>query len=131
MIGRIFFTLDGLMLCFGAFIADWNETHIFNSRWPPHAKFHNAQTMTLSAILGLATFYFTWRKNSSPERAKESLYIAAFIGSIYWVAGFISLLYPGTNGLDPEFGGPGFPQKYPFTISLGFVITGLYLENML
>lgn len=38
MLGRILLTLDGAMLLFGAFLADWNETHIHNPRWPPHAK---------------------------------------------------------------------------------------------
>ncbi|KAK1982504.1 hypothetical protein LZ30DRAFT_590414 [Colletotrichum cereale] len=129
MLGRILLTLDGVMLLCGAYIADWNETHIHNPRWPPHAKFHNAQTMTLSLILGVATLFFTWRSNASAQMAKDSLRTAGFLGSIYWVAGWASLLYPGTAGLDPEFGGPGFPQKYPFTAALGLAVTGLYLEG--
>lgn len=85
--------------------------------------------MTLSFILGAATLYFTWRSSSSGTEAKESFRIAGFLGSIYWVAGFISTLYPGTNGLDVEFGGPGFPQKYIFTPALGLAITGMCLES--
>lgn len=38
MFGRALLTLDSIMLLFGAFIADWNETHIHNPNWPPHAK---------------------------------------------------------------------------------------------
>ena len=26
----------------GGFLADWNRTHLFNPRWTPHAKFHDA-----------------------------------------------------------------------------------------
>jgi len=37
-LGRILLTLDSVGLLFGAVIADWNETHVFNPRWPPHAK---------------------------------------------------------------------------------------------
>ncbi|KAJ0310429.1 hypothetical protein COL5a_008441 [Colletotrichum fioriniae] len=129
MFGRVLLTLDGIMLLFGAYMADWNETHIHNPRWPPHAKFHNAQTMTLSLMLGMATLFFTWRTNTSAEMAKESFRIAGFLGSIYWVAGWASLLYPGTSGLDPEHGGPGFPQKYPFTTAIGLAVTGMYLEG--
>ncbi|KAK1526744.1 hypothetical protein CPAR01_13272 [Colletotrichum paranaense] len=129
MFGRVLLTLDGIMLLFGAYMADWNETHIHNPRWPPHAKFHNAQTMTLSLILGMATLFFTWRTNTSAEMSKESFRIAGFMGSIYWVAGWASLLYPGTSGLDPEHGGPGFPQKYPFTTAIGLAVTGMYLEG--
>lgn len=38
MFGRVLLTLDSVMLLFGAFLADYNHTHIFNPRWPPHAK---------------------------------------------------------------------------------------------
>jgi hypothetical protein len=38
MLGRIFLTLDAIGLLLGAPIADYNHTHIFNPRWPPHAK---------------------------------------------------------------------------------------------
>lgn len=85
--------------------------------------------MTLSLILGVATLFFTWRTTKTPEAARESLRIAGFLGSIYWVAGWAALLYPGTDGLDPEFGGPGFPQKYPFTTAIGLAVTGTYLEG--
>ncbi|KAK2045735.1 hypothetical protein LZ31DRAFT_238595 [Colletotrichum somersetense] len=129
MLGRILLTLDGVMLLFGAYIADWNETHIYNPRWPPHAKFHNAQTMTLSLILGISTLFFAWRSNTSAQMAKDSLRTATFLGSIYWAAGWASLLYPGTSGLDPEFGGPGFPQWHIFTAGIGLAVTGLYLER--
>jgi hypothetical protein len=30
-----------------AYIFDCNETHVYNPNWPPHAKFHNAQTLLL------------------------------------------------------------------------------------
>ncbi|KAH8837127.1 hypothetical protein MCOR27_006754 [Pyricularia oryzae] len=131
MLGRVLLTVDCIGLLFGAIIADWNETHVYNSRWPPHAKFHNAQTITLSVILGLATLFLTWRpylqdtsgpKRLSPELARDSLRMAAFTGSIYWIAGLAAAFFPGTSGLDPEFGGPGFPQKWLF---MGFGACGL------
>ncbi|KAK1996939.1 hypothetical protein LX36DRAFT_637143 [Colletotrichum falcatum] len=129
MLGRVLLTLDSVMLLCGAYLADWNETHIHNPRWPPHAKFHNAQTMTLSIVLGAATLFFTWRRTASAQMAKDSLRTAGFLGSVYWAAGWASLLYPGTSGLDPEFGGPGFPQKYIFTTAIGLAVTGAYLES--
>ena len=36
--GRILLTIDAVGLIFGAPIADYNHTHIFNPNWPPHAK---------------------------------------------------------------------------------------------
>lgn len=39
MLGRILLTVDAVTLLFGAWAADYNtDTHIFNPRWPPHAK---------------------------------------------------------------------------------------------
>ncbi len=38
MLGRILLTIYAAALLFGAVIADWNHTHVFNPRWPPHAK---------------------------------------------------------------------------------------------
>ncbi|KAK1021021.1 hypothetical protein LTR33_018606, partial [Friedmanniomyces endolithicus] len=45
--GRALITLANLLYAVGAFAADFNETHVYNPRWPPHARFHNGQTMTL------------------------------------------------------------------------------------
>lgn len=38
-LGKILLTMDALGLLFGAPIADMNETHQYNPRWPPHAKY--------------------------------------------------------------------------------------------
>lgn len=139
MLGRILLTLDSLGLLFGAVIADMNETHQYNPRWPPHAKFHNAQTITLSILLAIATLYLTWRPyltsstTSSSRSVKDKpviackrcntdgLAAAAFTGSIYWLAGLVAILFPETAGVDPEFG-TGFPQGWLFG---GFAVAGL------
>src|SRR5262245_4227608 len=34
------------------YLADWNRTHLFNPRWPPHAKFHDAWSILLGTGLG-------------------------------------------------------------------------------
>ena len=75
--------------------------------------------MSLSVILGVATLFFTWRphlypRTTSAVQGRESLRTAVFTGSIYWLAGLVSIFFPGTSGLDPEFGGPGFPQAKVF-----------------
>ncbi|KAK7735182.1 hypothetical protein SLS63_004170 [Diaporthe eres] len=93
--------------------------------------FHNAQTIGLSIVLGLATLYLTWRPlllGPSPATDRFSLRLAAFTGSAYWLTGLTAIYFPEADGLDPEFGGPGFPQRPLF---LGFMIAGLagsYLE---
>ncbi|KAI1472216.1 uncharacterized protein F4812DRAFT_3010 [Daldinia caldariorum] len=123
MLGRLLLTLDALGLCFGAIIADcFNETHLFNPRWRPHAKFHNAQTISLAIILSGLTLYYTWRRAKTLELHREFMIASAVMGSIYWIAGLLSILFPGTMAVDPEFGGPGFPQAKVF---VGFMAAGL------
>lgn len=46
MLGRILLTLDALGLLFGSIAADWNETHINNPNWPPHAKCVPSSSLT-------------------------------------------------------------------------------------
>ncbi|KAK4235445.1 hypothetical protein C8A03DRAFT_46433 [Achaetomium macrosporum] len=137
MFGKILLTIDALGLLLGAPIADYNHTHIFNPRWTPHAKFHGAQTITLSAALGLATLYYTWRPSflslqnkRSVQRERDSLGMAVFTGTIYWLAGLVAILYPGTEGVDPEFGPAGsFPQRNVFTAFAGMAVLGWLVET--
>ena len=65
--GRVILTVIAAGTIIGPFLADWNATHIYNPLWPPHAKFHNAQTMTIAVLLGLATLLFTWRRKGTPS----------------------------------------------------------------
>ncbi|TVY30074.1 hypothetical protein LHYA1_G002560 [Lachnellula hyalina] len=120
MLGRLLLSLSGISQILGPFIADFNETHVKNPNWPPHARFHNGQTMSMGLGLGLATLYFTHRHGyafSSPSvgvaREKDSLMTAAVFGSLYWLTGLSAILYPGSLAVDPEFG-EGFPQFWLF-----------------
>ena len=116
---RAYLTLNAVFTCIGPFAADWSHTHVFNPRWPPHAKFHNGQTMSMGALLGLATLYYTWR--SDPTRGTDSIKTAAIFSSLYYIAAVSALFYPGSLAVDPEFG-TGNPQIPVFvalpTISL-------------
>ena len=92
-------------------------------------RFHTGQTITLSVVLGLATLFLTWRTAPTPAVARESLRMAGFTGSIYWLAGLAAILYPNTAGRDPEFGG-GFPQKGLFAAAAMFGLVGSFVETM-
>ncbi|KAK8159523.1 hypothetical protein IWX90DRAFT_302605 [Phyllosticta citrichinensis] len=59
--GRILLTLVALMTSTACFVADWNESHIYNHTWPGHAKFHNGQTMSMGLLLGVAALYYLYR----------------------------------------------------------------------
>ncbi|KAK0100510.1 hypothetical protein ONS96_007784 [Cadophora gregata f. sp. sojae] len=121
MLGKLLLTVSAAGAILGPFINDFNETHVLNPRWPPHAKFHNGQTMSMGLGLGLATLYYTWRAGTlgSVAMARDSLFTAAIFGSIYWVTGLSAILYPGSLAVDPEFG-EGFPQ---FWLFVGFGVS--------
>jgi hypothetical protein len=91
-------------------------------------RFHNGQTINLAVLLGLATMFYTWRPAETPALRKEFMRVTAFTGSIYWLAGIGAIVYPGTMGLDPEFGGPGFPQAPLFTFAAFAGLLGSWLS---
>lgn len=105
-IGKLLVTLVALVTLFGAYIADWNHTHIFNPHWPPHAKFHNAQTILLGTVLGFLSLWFLWFQKGD----KRSVFrLAIIFASLYWITQAISISFPGTALFDPEFSYPGQP----------------------
>jgi hypothetical protein len=78
----------------------------------------------------VATLYYTWRKAPPPQLHREFMKAAGFLGSIYWIAGFMSILPEGTMWTDPEFGGPhAAPQKYVFSLFLMCGLIGTWLEH--
>lgn len=105
-LGRGLFFLGNLFYTAGSFAADWNETHIHNPRWPPHAKFHNGQTMSVGLLLAPLSLYFAFRPwispNLSSTEKKHSVLMAAVVGSVYCLAGLSAILYPGTDWFDEE-----------------------------
>ena len=127
-LGRICLSILGITQLVGPFIADFNETHVLNPNWPPHARFHNGQTMSMGACLALGTLYYTHRTVASPAEAADSILTATIFGSLYWITGLSAILYPGSKGIDPEFG-EGFPQLWIFSSFLGFAWIGWWLET--
>ncbi|QKX57435.1 uncharacterized protein TRUGW13939_04547 [Talaromyces rugulosus] len=132
MAGRFILALVGLATSTGCFIADWNETHIYNPNWAPHAKFHNGQTMSMGALLGITTLYFLYGPPASSSlpvsQQRSALWTAAWIASLYWTTQFSALFYPGSLAVDPEFG-EGQPQVYLVSGFLSMTIVGLWLER--
>jgi hypothetical protein len=118
---RSLLTLIATLSAAGGYIADWNETHVFNPRWPPHAKFHNGQTMSTGLGLGALTAYFTWRSTNTATMAGalDNLFIASLLGSLYWVTQLSAILYPGADWCDEEFRHLGTPQKRGAPVLLG------------
>ena len=117
---RLIFTVIGVTLPVAAHAADMNHTHIYNPRWPPHAKFHNGQTLSMSVLLGgLTTLLAWWPSNNVPAM----LAAAAGAASLYFISQSTAILYPNTAYFDPEFK----PQTVR-GVPLAVVIDVLYLS---
>lgn len=125
--GKLLLSVIAFVTSTGCYFADWSNTHVFNPRWPPHAKFHNGQTMSMGLCLGLCTAYFTWRRKPTIEVERADLFVAGLLGSLYWITGVSAGLYPGTLFIDPEFG-EGHPQAYGFTVLAAMSWLGYWLE---
>lgn len=110
---KILVSLVSLVTIFGAFIFDWDETHIFNPHWPPHAKFHNGQTMSMGVCLGLLSLWLLWRKR---EISNFDFGLAVLIASLYWITQASAILYPGTDFFDPNT--VNLPRSHAFGLPI-------------
>lgn len=100
---RLVFTMIGVTLPIAAHAADMNHTHIYNPRWPPHAKFHNGQTLAMSILLGVLTTLFAWMPS---RNGQVMVWAAAVAASLYFISQSMAILYPNTAYSDPEFSPP-------------------------
>jgi hypothetical protein len=108
----------------GPYRADWNETHVYNPAWPPHAKFHNGQTMSLGLALGVTSLWQLWRAPS----ARAGLDAGAVLASLYWATQISALAYPGAKAVDPP-GTARFPQAKIAFPALAVTALGYVLER--
>ncbi len=118
---RVIYTFIGITMPIGSFWADYNETHIFNPLWPPHAKFHDGQTLSMSILLGLMTMVFAWRKT---DERKSAVIAASGFAAVYWISQGSASLYPGTAFFDPQF---VTTNSFPLGIALQVYIEAGYL----
>jgi hypothetical protein len=126
---RVLLSLLATATAAGGYLADWNETHVFNPRWPPHAKFHNGQTMSTGLGLGLLTAYYAWRPTNTGtlSGALDNLFTATLFSSLYWITQVSAIFYPGSDWCDEEFRHLGTPQKEgaPMLFGLSWLAYGL------
>ena len=127
-VGKALIALVAAETAIGPFVADWNETHIYNPAWPPHAKFHNAQTMSLGAGLAAASLWQLAQRHDSRADARRALDAASLSAALYWLTNVAALAYPGSKAVDPP-GTAWFPQWVFVVPSLALVLTGNALER--
>ena len=100
--GKTLISAVALLAPVGGVAADWNETHVHNPNWPPHAKFHNGQTLAFAVELAALSLWQLWR----PGRpTRSSLRWGTLLAGLYWAAQAPAVLLPGAALTDPEFAG--------------------------
>ncbi|PNS14040.1 UDP-N-acetylglucosamine--dolichyl-phosphate N-acetylglucosaminephosphotransferase [Sphaceloma murrayae] len=118
--------MTNLVYSLGAFYFDFGPTHVLNPNWPPHARFHNGQTMTLGLFLCATSFYLLSRPATSKREAIDSVRLAGLVGSMYCMAGVSAIFYPGTGWSDPPTEDPG--QKWLFPMLTIVNLAGAWME---
>jgi hypothetical protein len=92
---------------FGGVVADalvpaTAKQHLWNPHWPPHAKFHNAQTMLMGIFAGLLSLAILFGSHSL---TLPMFLFAACMAASYFVSMALAPVFPGTEWIDPEFVG--------------------------
>lgn len=98
-VGKVLTSVAAVLPVVGAFAADWNDTHVFNPRWPPHAKFHNAQTITLAVMAAGLSLWETWRPGPTDQ---SRLTWSAITGGLFWLTQTPAAFFPGSALVDQE-----------------------------
>lgn len=89
----------------GGYVADavvpfGAKQHLDNPRWPPHAKFHNGQSMLMGIGLGLLSLVVLFAPG---PLTRPRLALAAGTAGLYFVSMLCAPLLRGTGWVDPEF----------------------------
>lgn len=139
--GQALLTLVAIVTSTGCFLADWNETHIYNPTWTAHAKFHNGQTMTMGALLGLAALWYIYapaKTAASPSARREAelqnLRTVVLLDGLYWITQASGYAYPGSAAFDPIPGREDAVQDWLLqakleAVLLAMVGAGYWLEK--
>ncbi|KAF2035975.1 hypothetical protein EK21DRAFT_53550 [Setomelanomma holmii] len=130
--GKNIISLVNLVTMIGPYLADWNETHIFNPTWPGHARYHNGQTMSMGLFIGLITFYVLYSmlpKIDSPGLYMSHLTWVLVLQTLIYGSSLSGILYPGAMWMDPQFGN-GKPQLYAFPVLMLTAWFGWYVERV-
>ena len=98
LLGRSLLTLANVITGVAPVAADWNDSHIFNERWPGHARFHGVTALTMTSALASANIGSLWSGRGDPATGR---FFAAAVPVAYWAPFFVAPLVRGTTVDDP------------------------------
>ena len=117
------FNLGGLVA--DAIVPVTARQHLFNPHWPPHAKFHNAQTMLMGLVSGTLSLAILF---GAPSLTLPVFLLATAIAANYFVSMALAPLFPRTAWVDPEFAaGTPHPLGLAPQQLIAYVICGLVI----
>jgi hypothetical protein len=93
-LGRSLLTLANVITVAAPIAADWNDSHIFNPRWPGHARFHGVTALAMATTLSSLNVWSIW-SDAGADRATARFFAAA-VPVAYWAPFFVAPLVPGT-----------------------------------
>ncbi|MEJ2869300.1 hypothetical protein WCD74_16105 [Actinomycetospora sp. OC33-EN08] len=103
LVGVVGAVTAGGALAADALVPETARQHLGNPRWPGHAKFHDAQYIVMSMLLGGITLRLVTTRRGDPDR---NLLAAAAISSTPWLGMYGAAAFPGTELVDEEFDTP-------------------------
>jgi hypothetical protein len=101
--GRLLLTLADLLTIVAPVLADWNESHLFNERWPGHARFHGVVSLAMATTL---SGFAIWRLWSPASDTRSGRALAAAVPLAYWAPFFAATRFPGADVEDPPHAVP-------------------------
>lgn len=93
-IGRSLLTLANVITVVAPIAADWNDSHIFNDRWPGHARFHGVTALAMATTLSSVNIWSIWSRASDQTTAPL---FAAAVPVAYWAPFFVATRVRGTS----------------------------------
>jgi hypothetical protein len=105
VIAKALVSLVAIATALGGALADLvipvtSRQHMSNPHWPPHARFHNGQTIWLGVLLGLLALWLLWYPGG--DRLFQ-FHLGIIVAAFYWLSMFGASMLPGTRWADPEF----------------------------
>ncbi|MBV9354758.1 MAG: acetyltransferase, partial [Chloroflexi bacterium] len=65
--GRLLLSLADAITIVAPLFADWNGSHIFNERWPSHARFHGVVGLSTAVLLSGFGLVRLWTHTTQAE----------------------------------------------------------------